>query len=230
MIKLSKIKKIYNDGTNREKTVLSDINLEVNHGESIAVMGRSGSGKTTLMNIIGMLDFPTSGQYYFMDNECHNLSSSKQAEMRSHKIGILMQDYSLIDHDSALNNVMLPLFFNKTSFREMKIKALQAMEMIGIEKLSGQRVVTLSGGEKQRVALARALVTSPQLLIADEPTGSLDFNTGKQILDIIQELNHKGLTIIIVTHDNIVAQTCKKTLILRDGRLKEKGNDSSSLL
>lgn len=222
MIALENVNKIYNVGTRRELRVLDGLHLKLDKGEFVAVMGRSGSGKTTLMNIIGLLDKPSSGIYRLNENDCADMSESKQAITRSQYIGMLLQDFALLEYDTALNNVMLPLFFNKTSFRNMKKFALQSMDRIGIKHLSSQRVSTLSGGEKQRVALARALVSMPKLLIADEPTGALDSVTSEEIMNILKEINEQGVTIIVVTHDNIVANACNRIFTLKDGKLNEK--------
>ncbi|MDR1736634.1 MAG: ABC transporter ATP-binding protein [Oscillospiraceae bacterium] len=219
MVSLANITKIYNDGTRRELRVLDGLDLELGSGESVAVMGRSGSGKTTLMNIIGLLDTPSSGTYSLDGKNCADMSESRQAATRCRFVGMLLQDFALIEHDTALNNVMLPLFFSRSSFREMKKTALRAMDRVGVEHLSSQRVATLSGGEKQRVALARALVVSPKLLVADEPTGALDYATGVQIMGLLREINDQGVTLILVTHDSTVASACKKVVTLKDGKL-----------
>ncbi len=171
------------------------------------------------MHILGCLDNPTSGSYYLDGKQIDGLSEGKLAFYRNNYIGILLQDFALVNNDTALQNVMTPLFFSKVPILKMKTKAREAMAMVGIEALCNQKVGTMSGGQKQRVALARTLVNNPSVILADEPTGALDSNTADEIMLLLQNFNKKGVTVVIVTHDIKIAGYCKRIIEIADGML-----------
>ena len=202
---------------------LDDVSLSIRAGESVAIMGRSGAGKTTLMNIIGCLDTFDEGSYQLDGVNVAALSDEKLAHLRNEKIGFVMQDFALLPHKSVLINVMLPMYFDQTPRREMVSKAKTVLEKLGMSAQEKKRVNQLSGGQKQRVALARALVKSPALLLADEPTGALDSQTGKEIMQLLLERNREGVTLIIVTHDEQVAAYCQRTIVISDGKIVQDG-------
>lgn len=222
MLELKNISKKYNFGKPNETAVLSDISLTVNDGDYISVMGRSGAGKSTLLHILSLLDKPTRGEYFFDGVDTAKLTDSQSAKYRSKKIGILLQDFRLLESETVIKNVMSPLYFSDVPFSKMKQTAFDALEKIGISGLSKQIAGTLSGGEKQRAALARAIVNSPSVLLADEPTGALDSKNRDLLMDIISELNQQKTTVIIVTHDPEVAKCCEKNLLMNDGRFSEQ--------
>lgn len=202
---------------------LDDVSLSIRAGESVAIMGRSGAGKTTLMNIIGCLDTFDAGSYQLDGVNVAALSDEKLAHLRNEKIGFVMQDFALLPHKSVLFNVMLPMYFDQTPRQEMVSKAKTVLEKLGMSAQEKKRVNQLSGGQKQRVALARALVKSPALLLADEPTGALDSQTGKEIMQLLLERNREGVTLIIVTHDEQVAAYCERTIVISDGKIVQDG-------
>lgn len=200
--------------------VLKDANLSIDKGEMVAIKGSSGAGKSTLLHIIGCLDKPTSGSYLLNGQNVSQLSLSKLAEIRNASFGFVMQHFALIEEDSALQNVATPLLFAKARRSQMDARAMEQLRNVGMEQMANKRIATLSGGEKQRVAIARAMVNNPEIILADEPTGALDrANTGK-IVQLFQQLNEKGKTIIIVTHDDFVAQSCRRIVTIADGVIK----------
>ena len=198
---------------------LDDVSLSIQAGESVAIMGKSGAGKTTLMNIIGCLDTFDGGSYRLDGVDVSALSDEKLAYLRNEKIGFVMQDFALLPHKSVLFNVMLPMYFDQTPRREMASKARAMLEKLGLLEQQKKRVNQLSGGQKQRVAIARALVKSPALLLADEPTGALDSQTGKEIMQLLLERNREGITLILVTHDEQVAAYCDRIIVISDGKI-----------
>ena len=219
MILLKSVKKIYNKGKKNQHVVLENFNFQVEKGEFTAIMGRSGAGKSTVLHIIAALDNITDGSYQLDEIEVKGMSEKKRAKLRNEKIGILLQNFVLIDNETALQNVMTPLLFSNIPFGKMKSKAKEALEKVGISHLEKQVVSTMSGGEKQRVALARSIVNNPVILLADEPTGALDSKTAQGIMELLKKLNETGTTILIVTHDTIVAQSCKRVVQIVDGKL-----------
>jgi putative ABC transport system ATP-binding protein len=218
MIELVNITKTYHMGS-IDITVLTDISLNVQRGEFIAVMGPSGSGKSTLMNILGCLDRPTSGVYYFETREISTLTNDELALVRNTKIGFVFQTFNLLPRFSALKNVEVPLIYGGVPARQRRERAAPLLEKVGLGPRMQHKPTELSGGQQQRVAIARALVNNPPLLLADEPTGNLDSSSGEEILKILTELNRQGVTIIIVTHDSDVAAQCKRIINLKDGRI-----------
>ena len=200
--------------------VLKDANLSIDKGEMVAIKGSSGAGKSTLVHIIGGLDKPTSGSYLLNGQDVSQLSLSKLAEIRNASFGFVMQHFALIEEDSALQNVATPLLFAKTRKSQMDARAMEQLRNVGMEQMANKRIATLSGGEKQRVAIARAMVNNPEIILADEPTGALDRANTEKIVQLFQQLNEKGKTIIIVTHDDFVAQSCRRIVTIADGVIK----------
>lgn len=221
IIKLENINKSYKVGEN-SLHVLRDINLTVEKGEFIAILGASGSGKSTLMNIIGCMDNSDDGEYFLEDIQIHKCGDDELGKVRNENIGFIFQKYHLIPQYTVIQNVMMPLLIRGMSRREATEKAKKILESIGLEDRMEHKPNELSGGQQQRVAIARALVTKPALLLADEPTGALDSNTGKEILQLFKELNEIGNTIIMITHDTNVANHSKRILYLDDGVLTER--------
>ncbi|WP_315111021.1 ABC transporter ATP-binding protein [Clostridium intestinale] len=215
VINMNNINKIYSMGSSEFKA-LDNINLSINKGEYVAIVGPSGAGKSTLMNIIGCLDTPSGGEY-ILDGLNTKCSDSKLAEIRNKKIGFIFQNYNLLPKLNVLENVELPLLYLGMSSREIKEKALSALKKVGLETHLKHKPNELSGGQKQRVAIARALVTEPQIILADEPTGALDSKTGREVLNMMEDLNKEGNTIIIITHDKEIAAEAKRMITVRDG-------------
>ena len=216
LIDLKNVNKSYRNG-DQELQVLKDIHLAVEEGEFVAIMGPSGSGKSTLMNIIGMLDRPTSGEYYLEGEEVAKLGEKKLAEVRNQQIGFVFQQLFLLSKLNALQNVELPLIYAGVSQSKRKALAEQYLKKVELEKRMYHLPSELSGGQKQRVAIARALVNHPSIILADEPTGALDTKTGEQIMELLTELNREGKTIIMVTHEPEIAAFAKRQIVIRDG-------------
>ncbi len=217
LIDVQHLNKIYdNDGVVTQ--VLFDINLKIKSGEFVSIMGPSGSGKSTLMHILGLLDRPTSGEYFFNGHNINELSDNQLANLRNQSIGFVFQSFNLLPRTTVLDNVKLPLLYSRDK-RKMDERAREVLENIGL----GHRLYYLSnqisGGEKQRVAIARALVNNPQVIFADEPTGNLDSRSGIQVMQILQALNDKGTTIILVTHETFTAEHAQRIVKIYDGRL-----------
>ena len=219
MIEISKLNKYYKIG-NSKFHALKDIDLDIKDGEMLAITGKSGAGKSTLMNIIGLLDSYDSGSLKIDGVEASGLRDSRLAKLRNQKIGFVMQDFSLLEHKSVLMNVMLPLYFNnRYNFREMKKLAMDALKKVGITEQASKKVNQLSGGQKQRVAVARAIINEPSFILADEPTGALDTQTSAEIMALFKNLNDDGKTIIIITHDMNIADSCQRKIEISDGQV-----------
>lgn len=216
MIRLEDIYKDYRQGKNDVK-VLRGITLDVHEGEYVAVMGPSGSGKSTLMNIIGALDRPTSGSYFLDGEDVSSLDDDALAAVRNRKIGFVFQTFNLLPRMSAQRNVELPLVYAGLSRNERKELAMRALDRVGLTDRAHHRPNEMSGGQRQRVAIARALVVNPRILFADEPTGNLDTKTGEDILELFQELHAAGSTVVMVTHEQDVAQHAERIVHIRDG-------------
>ena len=216
MIRLEDIVKTYQMGKT-DLTVLKGVSLEIKDGEMVAIMGPSGSWKTTLLNVIGCLDKPTSGNYYFGEKEVSRLSSSELAELRGQKIGFIFQTFNLLSRLSALSNVELGMMYAGGVNRE---RAKEALDRVGLSQRMKHRPVELSGGEQQRVAIARALVKNPSVFLADEPTGQLDSRSGKEIMSILCSLQaEQNITVLVVTHDSNVAHECQRIVHIQDGEI-----------
>jgi putative ABC transport system ATP-binding protein len=211
--------KVYKMGQN-EVRALGGVDITVHRGEMIAIMGASGSGKSTLMNIIGCLDYPTSGSYTLDGIEVNRVSKRDLADIRNQKIGFVFQGFNLLSRTSAIENVELPLLYDRTGKKTRpRERARAALERVGLGDRLDHEPSELSGGQQQRVAIARALVTEPAILLADEPTGNLDSKTTVDVMALFQELNDAGMTVLIVTHENEVAQYAKRIVELRDGHV-----------
>lgn len=224
ILELKNIYKNY-DQDNLVVPVLKDVSLQVDEGEYVAVMGPSGSGKTTLMNIIGCLDFPTSGSYILDGRPVSELKEKELTKVRRNILGFVFQNFQLMPRESALDNVCLPLIYAGVSKKERKEMGMKALEKVGLADRAAFRPNQLSGGQKQRVAIARAMVNNPKLLLADEPTGALDSKSGKQVLELFDMLNESGVTIVMITHDRKVAERAKRIVHIIDGEISEEGQE-----
>lgn len=221
LIEVKKLKKIYEQGENTCEA-LAGIDLQIESGESVAIMGPSGSGKSTLLNIIGCIDRATEGEYFFDGKEVNDYSDSERAGLRNEYLGFVLQDFALVERYTVKENVGLPLKYSKKIKREQREGRIdEVLKLVGLEEKKNQSVLKLSGGQRQRVAIARALVNEAEVLLCDEPTGALDKATGQGIVNIFKELNKKGKTIIIVTHDPDVAAECDRVVKIVDGRVSE---------
>jgi putative ABC transport system ATP-binding protein len=218
LIVLDKLVKTYALG-DYEIHALRGIDLIVEEGEFVAIMGPSGSGKSTLMNILGCLDRPTSGKYILENQDISMLNRDRLAEIRNKKLGFVFQSFNLLARTSAIENVELPLLYNGDSNKEKTRKAKKALEMVGLQGRENSAPNQLSGGQQQRVAIARALINDPAIILADEPTGNLDTRTSIEVMDILQMLNDEGITIILITHEPDIASYATRNIVFRDGQL-----------
>jgi len=211
--------KVYSPGTEAEVVALKGVDMRVQRGDFVAIMGPSGSGKSTLMNLIGCLDTPTSGSYFCDGADVSKLDAEALAELRLDKIGFVFQGFNLLPRMSALENVAMPLGYANVPVRERNERAQKALAAVGLAERAGHRPSELSGGQQQRVAIARALINEPPIVLADEPTGALDSKTGEEILALFKRLRDQGHTVILITHDPDVAAHADYTLVMRDGEL-----------
>jgi len=218
MIEMKKIRKVYQMGK-VSLEALKGISLQVEPGEFVSIMGPSGSGKSTLMNIIGCLDTPTGGSYFFEEKNVAGFSFDQLSSIRNQKIGFVFQNFNLLPYATAYENVELPMLFNGKPGKKRRQRVLELLEMVGLADRQGHRPTELSGGEQQRVAIARALANDPWLILADEPTGNIDSKTGKEIMGLFVELQRQGRTILMVTHDTTIAAYSGRTIHLLDGRV-----------
>lgn len=219
MVKLNNIVKIYNSKKANEFKALHGVSAEIRDGELIAIIGKSGAGKSTLLHILACIDNYQEGEYYIDDVLVKDLSESQYAKIRNEKIGMVMQDFALVEDFTALENVMIPLNFSKKKVSDKKEKALAALKSVGIEELAKELCSKLSGGQKQRVAIARAIVNEPSMILADEPTGALDTKTSAEIMELFKSLNKQGRTVVIVTHDPKIAEQCGRVIEISDGNI-----------
>lgn len=219
MIKISNITKKYNPKKSNEFEALHGISCEINDGELVAVIGKSGAGKSTLLHILACIDNYQEGEYTIDGTLVKNLSEKQYAKIRNEKIGMVMQDFALVEDFTALENVMIPLNFSKQKIKNKKEKALAALKSVGIGELAKKPCNKLSGGQKQRVAIARAIVNEPSMILADEPTGALDTKTSAEIMALFKSLNKQGRTVVIVTHDPKIDEQCDRIIEISDGRI-----------
>lgn len=217
MIQLENIHKTYNNG--QPLHVLKGINLHIERGEFVSIMGASGSGKSTLLNILGILDNYDEGSYYLDGKLIRDLSESKAADYRNRMIGFVFQSFNLIPFKNALENVALPLFYRGVNRKRRNALALEYLDRLGLAEWAHHLPNELSGGQKQRVAIARALITQPQILLADEPTGALDSRTSIEVMQLLKQLNEEGQTIIVVTHESSVANQTNRIVHIKDGMI-----------
>lgn len=223
LIKLENITKVYRIGGAMEVPVLKGISLEIEQGEYVALMGESGSGKSTLMNILGCLDRPTDGNYFFEGKEISRVSNDERALIRNNKIGFVFQNFNLLPRTSALENVIMPLTYTAggLSVGEQRARGIEMLQKVGLGERMKHHLSQLSGGQQQRVAIARALINRPPVLFADEPTGNLDSQTSVEVMNMFTELNRKeNITIILVTHSQETADCAKRVIRLSDGMIK----------
>ena len=218
MINIINVSKEYNLGSN-SFLALDKINLKINNGDFVSIMGSSGSGKSTLMNIIGCLDVPSAGDYELNKDNISQLKSNELADVRNKQIGFIFQSFNLLPRLNALENVMLPLLYSGKSSDERKNLALNALTDVGLKDRTNHRPNQLSGGQQQRVSIARAIVGTPKLILADEPTGALDSTTSLEIMEIMQSLNKKGITIVLVTHESDIAEYGNRIIHMKDGKI-----------
>jgi putative ABC transport system ATP-binding protein len=233
IITTQNLRKVYGMGEIEVKA-LDGVDIQINRGEFIAIMGPSGSGKSTLMNILGCLDRPTEGRYILAGTDVSQMNKAQLAAVRNQQLGFVFQSFNLLSRTSALNNVVLPLVYKRTrdgdkalSGKERKELAMAALETVGLADRADHEPMELSGGQRQRVAIARALVNDPALILADEPTGNLDTRTGEEIMSVLHELHNRDRTILIVTHEAYVAEQTQRTIQLLDGKIahiKENGS------
>ncbi|MCM1498257.1 MAG: ABC transporter ATP-binding protein [Clostridium sp.] len=219
MVRVEHVTKVYNKGKANEFLALQDVSFTVEDGEMVAIIGKSGAGKSTLLHILACVDTYEDGEYYLDDKLVKNQNDRENAKVRNQHLGVVMQDYALVEDFTALENVMLPLDFSKVRIKNKKERALEMLDKVDMKEFADKQVSDLSGGQKQRVAIARAIANDPQMILADEPTGALDSKNTEQIMDILKGLNQQGRTVIVVTHDPLVSAKCKRVIELVDGKI-----------
>lgn len=220
LIEVKNIYKIYNPGEN-QVNALDGVSLAIDEGEFVAIIGQSGSGKSTLMNMLGFLDVPTSGEYYINGKHAKDLTDDEMSEIRNVEIGFIFQGFNLISSLTALENVELPLVYRGMPKSERKEKSIAALKKVGLEKRMNHLPAALSGGQQQRVAVARAIAAAPPVILADEPTGNLDTKSTKEVMKILHNLKDEGRTVIVITHDNEIAEQAERVIRIRDGKIVE---------
>jgi len=224
LIQVKNLVKTYKMG-DMEVRALRNATLDIDKGDFVAIMGPSGSGKSTFMNIIGCLDYPTSGEYYLEGQNVFSLNKNQLAALRNNKIGFIFQSFNILARTSAIENVELPMLYNnKFNTKERREKAMAALRSVGLAERANHMPNQLSGGQQQRVAIARSLVNDPLVIMADEPTGNLDTRSSYEIMEIFQDLNEKGITIVMVTHELDIAQFSKSNILFRDGLIVSNTN------
>lgn len=219
LIKVEDLCKIYNPGEN-EVRALDHVNLEIKTGEFVAIIGQSGSGKSTFMNMLGCLDVPTSGKYYLNGTDVSTMKDNDLSVVRNREIGFIFQGFNLIANLNAIENVELPLIYRGIDRKTRHKLAIESLKMVGLEKRMQHKPSEMSGGQQQRVAIARAIAQAPPVILADEPTGNLDSNSTKEIMDILKGLHKEGRTVILITHDNEIAAQAKRVIKIKDGKVE----------
>lgn len=219
LIRIENMYKIYNPGEN-EVRALDGVDLEIQQGEFVAIIGHSGSGKSTLMNMLGCLDVPTSGKYYLAGNDVSELSDNALSDIRNQQIGFIFQGFNLISNLDAMSNVELPLIYRGIDRKTRRQVSRQALTMVGLKKRMSHKPAEMSGGQQQRVAVARAIAAKPPIILADEPTGNLDSHSTEEILQILKGLHEAGRTVIVITHDPEIAAQAKRVVRLKDGKIQ----------
>ena len=227
MLQLRKINKFYAVGQHKLH-VLRDVDLDVGDGELVSIMGASGSGKSTLLNILGILDAYDSGEYRLAGTLIRDLSETQAARYRNQFVGFVFQSFNLLPFKNAMENVALPLYYAGVSRRQRNRTAMKYLERVGLAEWAEHRPSELSGGQKQRIAIARALITNPRLILADEPTGALDSETSRQIMDLLDEIHRSGITILVVTHEHDVAARAQRIIRLKDGVIIHDGAEAGA--
>lgn len=219
LIDARNLMKIYNPGEN-EVHALDNVSLSINHGEFVAIIGQSGSGKSTLMNVLGCLDIPTSGEYFLNGNDVSKLEDDELSEIRNIEIGFIFQGFNLIPNLTAIENVELPLIYRGVAATERHRLAFESLQRVGLENRTEHKPAEMSGGQQQRVAIARALAAKPPVILADEPTGNLDSKSTKEIMRILRELHQDGRTVILITHDDNIAESANRVIRIMDGKIE----------
>ena len=221
LIRTQGLSKVYAPGTQAEVVALDHVDLSIQRGEFVSIMGASGSGKSTLMNILGCLDRPSAGRYWCDGIDTGELDAEQTARLRLERIGFVFQGFNLLSRMDALHNVMMPMTYANAPLHEREQRARAALEAVGLGGRTGHKPGEMSGGQQQRVAIARALVNNPPLLLADEPTGALDSKTGEEVLQLFDQLKARGQTLVLITHDPAVARRADRICVMKDGRLYE---------
>lgn len=227
MIYLNSITKSYKTGSHSLR-VLKNVDLEIEKGELVSIMGSSGSGKSTMLNILGILDSYDNGVYKLNNTLIKNLSERKAAYYRNQFIGFVFQSFNLLSFKNAMENVALPLYYQKVGRKKRNLKALEYLDMVGLKDWADHMPSEMSGGQKQRVAIARSLISRPKVILADEPTGALDSQTTMEVMNIFKEVNRQGITVVIVTHENEISELTDRMIFLKDGRIMNKATKVAS--